>query len=265
MLSNIVEQSRKIVIKVGSNTLSNEDGKINRVFMKSLARQIDFLIKKGKQVIIVSSGARIAGVSTLGKWQRKEDIHYKQALCAIGQVELMRSYRESLEEYDLHIAQMLLTRDDFHDNNRTLNIRNTLFTLVDEGVIPIINENDTTSVEEIKIGDNDTLAALTTNLWNADLLILLSDIDGIFDKNPKEFKNAVLLKKVKYTDNLLENIEIGTAGSFGTGGIVTKIEAAKRVTEYGIPMILANGKKEDILQKLLDRTETGTLFLPAEE
>ncbi len=260
MISEIMGRSKKIVIKIGSNTLANENGTINKDFLKKLCTQVSQLIHEGKQIVIVSSGARIAGVATINKWARKEDIHYKQALCAIGQVELMDAYRRAFGSYDIHIGQMLLTRDDFFDRNRTLNIRNTLFTLVDEGVVPIINENDTVSVEEIKIGDNDTLAALTANIWNADALILFSDVDGIYDKNPKIYKDASLIEEVSDIDELLKNITIGESSSFGTGGIATKIEAARNVNGYGIPMILTNGSKENVLLKLLDGTERATLF-----
>lgn len=261
MITELIKNSKKIVIKIGSNTIANQDGSICKDFLQNLSSQIQFLMEEGKQVVIVSSGARIAGVGTLGKWMRKEDIHYKQALCAIGQVELMDAYRRVFASHQLHIGQMLLTREDFSDAHRTLNIRNTLFTLVDEGVIPIINENDTVSVEEIKIGDNDTLAALTANLWNADLLILFSDIDGVYDKNPKVYKDAKLMEKVDNINQLVKDIEIGEVNDFGTGGIATKIAAAKTVNNYGIPMILANGKKKDILMKLLDGTEKATVFL----
>lgn len=264
MIADLIKKSRKIVIKIGSNTLSNDDGKINKGFMEKLSNQISDLISQGKQIVIVSSGARIAGVSTIGRWLRKEDIHYKQALCAIGQVELMDAYRRVFEKHDIHIAQMLLTREDFSYANRALNIRNTLFTLVDEGVIPIINENDTVCVEEIKIGDNDTLAALTSNLWNADLLILFSDIDGVYNKNPKVYSDAEFLETVSDPKELLKNIEIGETNGFGTGGIETKIEAAITVNRYGIPMILANGKEEDIISKLMNGEARATVFLPKE-
>src|SRR5699024_4989620 len=191
-MRNILENSKKIVIKIGSSTLTNEDGIIDKDFIENLAYQIKSLIDQGKRVILVSSGARIARVSTIGKWSRKEDINYKQALCAIGQVELMDSYRQIFSQYDIHVAQILLTKEDFESEARTLNIRNTLFTLLDEGVIPIINENDTVCVEEIKIGDNDVLAARTTALWGGDLLILLSDIEGIYDKSPLTNSDAKL-------------------------------------------------------------------------
>jgi len=262
MLQEVLKNSRKVVVKIGSNTLSRDDGTLNRDFFKDLADQINTLRKLGCQIVIVSSGARIAGVSTLGKWKRKEDLHYKQALCSIGQVELMDSYRKELKEYGFVIGQILLTKDDFIDPNRTLNIRNTLFTLLDEGVIPIINENDSVSVDEIKIGDNDNLAALTANLWNADLLLIMSDIDGVYDKDPSNSKDAVLLEVVKDSGSLINRIEIGNKGSFGTGGIVTKIEAAVKVNEYGIPMILANGKKAHLIQNLLSGDQKGSVFLP---
>ncbi len=262
MLQEVLNQSRKIVIKAGSNILSLSNGKLNRSFFKDLAAQIACLRERGCQVVLVSSGARIAGVSTLGKWKRKEDLHYKQALCSIGQVELMDSYRKELKEFGLLIGQILLTRDDFTDSSRTLNIRNTLFTLLDEGVIPVINENDSVSVDEIKIGDNDTLAALTANLWNADLLLIMSDIDGVYEKDPVCCPDARLVESVTDASCLLDRIEVGRKGDFGTGGIVTKIEAAARVNDYGIPMILANGKRENLVGGLGDGSIPGTLFLP---
>ncbi len=262
MVSEVIKESKKIVIKIGSNTLSNEDGTINETFLKELCQQVSSLMQEGKQVVIVTSGARIAGIGQIKKWSRREDMNYKQALCAIGQVELMSAYTRHFHEKGIHIGQLLLTREDFYDKTRTLNIRNTLFTLVDEGVVPIINENDTVSVEEIKIGDNDTLAALSASLWNADLLILLSDIDGIYNKNPKEYEDAVLLEQVENIGELLEEIEIGNTNSFGTGGIATKIEAAKIVNRYGIPMILANGKRENVILNLINNEYKATLFKP---
>lgn len=261
MLSETMKKSRKIVIKIGSNTLSNEDGTINHDFLEHLCEQMNFLVEEGKQVVIVSSGARIAGVSRANKWARKSDMNYKQALCAIGQVELMSAYNSHFSKHDVMIGQLLLTKEDFFDQSRTLNIRNTLFTLVDEGVVPIVNENDTVSVEQIKIGDNDTLAAYTASLWSANLLILLSDIDGIYDKNPKEYDDAKLVEVVKDIGKTLEEIEIGQSNSFGTGGIATKIEAARIVNNYGIPMILANGKTEDVLMKLYNNQAKATIFL----
>src|SRR5699024_3432459 len=261
MKQNTINNIKKIVIKIGSSTITSKDGVINKDFLDNLANQVKSLIDGGKQVVIVSSGARIAGVSTLGRWSRKEDVNYKQALCAIGQVELMDSYRIIFNNYNLHTAQILLTREDFKDDTRTLNIRNTLFTLLDENVVTVVNENDTVCVEEIKIGDNDMLAAQTTVLWDADLLVILSDIDGIYDKSPVEHKDAKLIELVNDIDELEANISIGKSSSFGTGGISTKLKAARLVNKYGIKMIVANGEKENIIEKLINGEEKGTVFM----
>lgn len=263
MIDEIIKGSNKIIIKIGSSTITSEDGSIDKDFLENLALQVKTLMDQGKKIVIVSSGARIAGVSTIGKWSRKEDIHYKQALCAIGQVELMDSYRRIFINHGCHIAQILLTREDIEDKNRSLNIRNTLFTLVDEGVVPIINENDTVSVDEIKIGDNDMLAAHSTVLWGGDLLVLLSDIDGIYDKNPTCNSDAKLIEVVQNVEDLENSITIGETSSFGTGGITTKIKAAKLVTRYGTPMIVAKGKKKNILIDLAEGNTKAkaTLFI----
>jgi glutamate 5-kinase len=263
MISKLIADARKIIIKIGSSTLANSEGKINSAFLSEFAQQAETLIKKGKQIVVVSSGAQVAGLSTMDKWARKKDIHYRQALCAVGQVDLMGAWSRAFEQHGLHIAQILLTREDFDDSIRTLNMRNTLFTLVDEGIIPIINENDTVSVEEIKIGDNDTLAARSAILWSADLLILFSDIDGVYDKNPKEHDDAVLVEEVRDIDAVQKNISIGTANNFGTGGIATKLDAAKLALSYGIPAILANGGRSRSLETLAAGEQKGTVFLPS--
>lgn len=255
-----IKNARKIVVKIGSNTLAKQDGTQNTEFMANFAAQCAYLIKQGKQIILVSSGAQVAGVSTVNGWARKKDVHYRQALCSIGQVELMHQWRKAFQNQNLHIGQLLLTKDDFENEHRSLNIRNTLFTLVDEGVIPIINENDSVSFDEIKIGDNDNLSALTAILWSADTLVLFSDIDGIYTDNPKTNSNAKLIEKVESIEDLRRNIVIGEANSFGTGGIETKIQAAQKVTEYGIEMILANGSRQNALTALLEDNSKGTLF-----
>ena len=265
MIKKVISDARKIVIKIGSNTLAKEDGTINPEFMQEFAGQCVDLMKKGKQIVIVSSGAQVAGVSTLDRWARKKDIHYRQALCAIGQVELMDNWRTAFNSFGIHIGQLLLTKEDFQDDHRTLNMRNTIFTLVDECVVPIINENDSVSYEEIKIGDNDNLSALTAILWSADLLILVSDIDGVYDKNPKEYKDAKLIEVVPDLEVLRNEITIGATNGFGTGGIATKLEAADKVTAYGIPMLLANGKHPRFLESLSSGTQKGTVFLSHEQ
>ena len=263
-ITKIQEQitgARKIVFKFGSGTLAGGDGKMNASFLDEIAVQTANLIASGKQVVIVSSGAQVAGLSTMGRWARKKDIHYRQALCAVGQVQLMNAWQMAFEPHGCHIAQILLTQDDFNDQIRTLNMRNTLFTLVDEGIIPIINENDTVSVEEIKIGDNDTLAAQSAILWSADLLVLFSDIDGLYDKNPKEFPDAQLLELVQDFDTIRKYVSIGSASSFGTGGIATKLDAAQKASSYGIATILANGGRPRCLEALANGSQKGTLFL----
>ena len=188
-IAKALKDARKIVIKIGSNTLAKADGTQNTEFMASFAAQCKALVNQGKQIVVVSSGAQVSGVSTLKEWARKKDVHFRQALCAIGQVELMVQWRKAFSEQGLHIGQLLFTKEDFENDHRSLNIRNTLFTLADEGAIPIINENDSVSIDEFQIGDNDNLSALTAILWSADLLILFSDIDGIFTDNPKTNKN----------------------------------------------------------------------------
>jgi glutamate 5-kinase len=261
MIPQLIKDARKIIVKFGSNTLANSEGKMNTALLSEFANQAAALIKQGKQFVIVSSGAQVAGLSKLDKWARKKDIHYRQALCAIGQVELMKSWRMAFEEYEIHIGQILLTREDFNDPLRTLNMRNTLFTLVDEGIIPIINENDTVSVEEIKIGDNDTLAAHSAILWSADLLILFSDTDGVYDKNPKEHKDAKLIEEVKNIDELRKSINIGATNNFGTGGMETKLIAAQMALSYNIPTIIAHGGKPRSLETLANGGQRGTAFI----
>lgn len=260
-----INDARKIVIKIGSNTLAKQDGTQNTEFMANFASQCKKLIDMGKQIVVVSSGAQVSGVSTLKEWSRKKDVHFRQALCAIGQVELMAQWRKAFAEQSLHIGQLLFTKEDFENDHRSLNIRNTLFTLTDEGVIPIINENDSVSIDEFSIGDNDNLSALTAILWSADLLILFSDIDGIFTDNPKTNPNAKLIETVDDIPTLRANIKIGSTNAFGTGGIETKIQAAEKTTVYGIPVVLANGggekNGENILTNLLNGTSKGTLFL----
>jgi len=265
IIQGIIKNSRKIVLKIGSNVLSNDEGAVDRNSLKNIVEQVRELTEAGKQVVIVSSGAGICGVGAINKWSRRSDINYKQALCAIGQVELMIAYREYFGNYGIHVGQLLLTSDDFSDADRSLHIRNTLFTLIDEGVVPVINENDSVSVEEIKIGDNDTLGALTANLWGADTLIILSDIDGLFDGDPKTHKTAKLIEEVYDIDSIVCEIDMNGLSKFGTGGIMTKIEAARRVNKYGTNMMLLNGCKDDILRKAYSGEGKGTVFFGKRE
>ncbi|MDR2211265.1 MAG: glutamate 5-kinase [Spirochaetaceae bacterium] len=261
MIPQLIAGARKILFKFGSNTLADRSGRINDDFLAEFARQGAELMRGGKQIVLVSSGAQVAGLSTMDKWARKRDLHYRQALCAVGQVKLMDAWERAFAPQGIHIAQILLTRDDFSDHTRTLHMRNTLFTLVDEGIVPVINENDTVSVEEIKIGDNDTLAAQSAILWSADLLVLFSDIEGLYDKNPKEDPTAKLVDRVRDIAAVKVSVRTGGTSSFGTGGIVTKLDAAELAMSYGIPMILAHGGKPRALEALSAGTQRGTVFL----
>lgn len=260
-MQQTLQAARKIVVKIGSNTLAKADGTINTEFLRDFAEQCAELIAQGKQIVIVSSGAQVAGVSTIENWARKKDIHYKQALAAIGQVELMNQWRSAFAKQGLHIGQLLLTKDDFENDHRSLNIRNTLFTLVDERVVPIINENDSVAIDEFSIGDNDNLSALTAILWNADALILYSDIDGVYTDNPKTNPKAQFIEIVQSIPELRAHIIIGGTNSFGTGGLETKLEAAEKTTSFGIPLILANGGKNKQLTGLANGELSGTLFI----
>jgi len=259
-IGDVLKNSKKIVVKIGSNVLSDDEGFINMDNLKNIVDQIVTLIKDNKKILIVSSGAGACGMATIHKWARRKDMNYKQALCAIGQVELMMGYKECFSAHDIHVAQILLTNEDFSDPGRTLRIRNTIHTLEDENVVPIVNENDTVAVDEIKIGDNDTLSALVANLWDADALVFLSNIEGVYDKNPDTHPDAKMIEEIRDIDGLLGKIEIKGTSSFGTGGVATKIEAARRVNEYSIPAILLHGKKPDILIKAMTGEEKGTIF-----
>lgn len=260
-VAEILEKSRKVVIKIGSNVLAGEDGILDRERVRDIAAQVSALIDAGKRVIIVSSGAGVSGAAAIGRLNRRDDMNYKQALCAVGQVELMLEYKKHFAAGQKAVGQLLLTTENFHDDQSTLNIRNTLFTLLDEDVVPIINENDSVSVREFSFGDNDYLAALTANLWNADLLIVMSDVDGVFDSSPKDNPNAKLIEEVTDIGALSDQIVTGAVSSFGTGGMDSKIEAAKTVGTYGIAMLLVNGKRENVLA---DAANGGrcTVFIP---
>ena len=259
-IGEILKESRKVVVKIGSNVLSDENGFVDKDNVQNIVEQVLKLIEDGKQGGIVSSGAGASGMATIHKWARRKDINYRQALCAIGQVELMMEYKEGFGKKGIHVGQILLTKDDLADPDRSLRIRNTIYTLVDENVVPIINENDSVAVDEIKIGDNDSLSAQVVTLWDADVLVFLSNIEGIYDKDPGNFDDAKMIEEVRDIDCLLDNIEVKGTSSFGTGGIATKIEAARRVNEYSIPAILLHGKKKDILLKAMAGEEKGTIF-----
>jgi glutamate 5-kinase len=260
--AEIINRSRKIVLKIGSNVLADSDGCMDESVVQNITEQVARLRSIGKQVVIVSSGAEVSGVSAVGIWSRHGDLNYKQAMCAVGQVELMMAYKKYFLQQDVIVGQLLLTRANFGDAGTALHIRNTLFTLLDEDVVPIINENDSVSVDEFEIGDNDRLAALTSNLWNSDLLILMSDINGLYDKSPKEYDDAKLIREVRDISSLRDEIVTGGTSSYGTGGMDSKINAAAIVGEYGTPLLLVCGKTPDVLVDMADGADAGTIFIP---
>jgi glutamate 5-kinase len=254
------------VIKIGSAVLTSSDSGLDQNRIERLASEISSIMDQGREVILVSSGAIAAGLAKLGlKKTKSMPLSLKQAAAAVGQSGLMWSYEKTFASHGRKVAQVLLTREDLSNRTRFLNARNTLITLLDYGVIPIINENDTVSVDEIKVGDNDNLSAMVVHLADADLLIILSDIDGLYTADPNLDSSAKLIPLV---EKLTVDVERGAGSAqtqVGTGGMRTKMMAAKKVGAYGSPMVIANGKKNGVLQALFDGKEVGTLFLPKAE
>lgn len=253
--------SKAVVIKVGTSTLTYpETGKLNLKRLDVMSRIISDIKNSGKNVVLVSSGAIGVGMSKLGMSERPKTIKEKQAVAAVGQCELMSIYDRLFSEYGTIVAQILLTKDVINDKERNENVINTFNTLLDKGIVPIVNENDSISVDEIKFGDNDTLSATVSNLVNATVLIILSDIDGLYDKNPREFSDAKIIHTVKKIDEKIENMASGAGTKNGTGGMITKIRAAKMATANGIDVIIANGNDPHIVYDILDGEEIGTIF-----
>jgi glutamate 5-kinase len=222
------------------------------------------LREQGRQVVIVSSGAIASGVRKIALAETPKTIPQKQAAAAVGQGSLIRAYEEALNHYGLEVAQILLTSDDLTNRRRYLNARHTLQTLLDWGIIPVVNENDTVVVEEIKFGDNDNLSVLIAQLTEADLLVALTDTEGLYDSDPRRDKNASIIPLVRRIDRQVEGFAGDRPGKLGTGGMASKLLAAKKVTAAGVPMIIGNGRKRYILKEIFDGEEVGTLFLPAE-
>lgn len=252
---------RKIVIKVGSSTLTHPNGLLNLYRIEHLTRQIADLNNRGLEVVLVTSGAIGAGFRKLGFKEKPKNIPEKQASAAVGQGILMHTYEKFFSEYGQTVAQILITREDLTNEERFSNAQNTFSELLKNGVIPIVNENDAIIVEEIKFGDNDTLSAHVASLIGADLLILLSDIDGLYSCNPRTNPDAFLINEVPEITEEVENSAGGVGSSLGTGGMFTKVKAAKIATEAGISMIIANGEKQNVIINLLNFNDEGTLFL----
>jgi len=264
--SSLLSNKRRIVIKVGSAVLASSESGLDHERIERIASEISALLDKGRQVILVSSGAIAAGFAKLGLTKKKGlPLSVKQASAAIGQSSLMWMYEKTFSAYGKKVAQVLLTREDLSNRTRFLNARNTLRTLLDYGVVPVINENDTVSVDEIKFGDNDNLSGMVVHLADADLLVILSDIDGLYTADPKLDPSAEIVPVVEKITPELERGAGDAQTTFGTGGMRSKIMTAKKVGAYGAPMVIVNGKKPGILKALFDGEEVGTLFLPKPE
>ena len=256
---------RRVVIKIGSGILtSSDDGGLDLDHIQSLADNLSSVVGDGYEIIIVTSGAIAAGKIKLGFKGGIRSIPEKQAAAAVGQARLMWVYEKSFGSNGLRVAQILLTRDDLSDRRRFLNARNTLFTLLNMEVIPIINENDTVAIEEIKFGDNDNLSALVTNLVQADLLINLTDTEGLFNADPKRDPKAELISLVVKIDSEIEGYASLHTSATGTGGMTSKLQAAKMASAFGCPMVIVNGGIPTIVQEVLEGKEVGTLILPRE-
>ena len=257
-----LKNKNKIVIKVGTSSLTHSNGNLNLMRIEKLVRVIVDIQNSGKQMILVSSGAIATGAAKMGIDKKPTDKIKKQALAAIGQAELINIYNKFFEEYNKTVAQILLTKDGVESSIRRKNAKNTINELLNMGIIPIINENDTVSTHEIEFGDNDTLSAIVSSLIDADLLILLSDIDGMFTGDPKLDASAKLISKVMDLSKDLESYIFEHRSAFGTGGMASKIEAARHCLEHGIDMVITNGSDPSVIFDILEGKEVGTHFVP---
>ena len=250
----------RIVIKIGTSTLAHPTGHLNIRLVEHLCKVISDIKNAGHQVILVSSGAIGMGVGKLGLRQRPKDIPTKQAAAAVGQCELMYTYDKLFGEYNHTVAQLLITGEDVEIHDRHENFRNTLNRLLELEAIPILNENDTVATDEIVIGDNDTLAAIVAKSVSADILVLLSDIDGLFTADPHKDPDAKLISYIEKIDDSIRALGGGSASSQGTGGMATKLRAAEISTEVGCQMVITNGKNPEALYDILDGKPVGTTF-----
>lgn len=263
--ASLIKRVRRVVVKVGSSVLTNEYGEISETMFDEIAREVSGIKSRGVDVVLVSSGAIAAGMKKLKLKEKPQEISMKQAIAACGQSTLMWYYEMAFSLFGEKVAQILLTHDGFSSRKRFLNARKTLLTLLKMNVIPIVNENDSVAVEEIMLGDNDNLAALVTTLVEADLLVLLTDIDGLYSKDPRLYADATLISTIEEIDECVKEIAGDTIGRTTTGGMKTKIEAARTVAAFGVPTIIANGKKKSTLRNIFAGKQVGTLFLPAKE
>ena len=261
---NEIKNAVRVVVKIGTSTLTYNNGKLNLFRIEKLVRELADLANQGKEIILVTSGAVGAGLDRLGSTERPKTIPEKQAVAAIGQGILMHMYEKLFAEYGQIVAQVLLTRENSVKHKLYINSRNTLLTLLKMGVIPVINENDAIAIDELKIGDNDTLSATVATIVDADLLIILSDIEGVFTANPQNDPTAQLIEEITDITPEIEELAGGAGSKLGTGGMYTKIQAAKIAVNAGVTMVIASGALEGVVRNILSGENIGTIF-PAKE
>ncbi|MDO4997158.1 MAG: glutamate 5-kinase [Neisseria sp.] len=257
---HLLEQAKLIVVKVGSSLVTNEGKGIDQAALNRWADQIAALHQQGVQVVFVSSGAIAEGIKRLGWAKRPTLLNELQAAAAVGQMGIAQAYESAFRPHHIHTAQILLTHEDLSHRTRYLNARSTLQTLLQKGIVPIINENDTVTTDEIKLGDNDTLAALVANLVDADALIILTDQQGLYDSDPRKNPKAQFIHEIAAAHPELENMAGGAGTGVGTGGMYTKVKAAKRAALSGAATVVASGREEQVLQRVLAGERLGTLF-----
>jgi len=251
---------RRVVVKVGTSTLTAQSDRLNPPQMVELVRQLTVLRRSGAQVVLVTSGAQQAGRERLGYPRGPRSIPFRQMLAAVGQGRLMRLWEQYFELYDVVVAQVLLTREDIEDRHRYLNLRDAFESLLQQGIVPIVNENDAVATDEIKVGENDTLSAMVANLIEADLLVLLTDIDGLYTADPSEDAEARLIEHVDRIDAGTYDLAKGSKSGLGTGGMYTKILAADMATRSGTSVVIADGGRENVLAGIWERTVPATWF-----
>lgn len=260
--AEIIQQARRVVVKIGTSSLTYATGKLNLSQMERLVRDLSDVFNQGRELVVVSSGAVGAGIGKLGLKRRPKTIPEKQAVAAVGQGILMHIYEKLFAEYSQTVAQVLLTRGDLVERRSYVNARNALLTLLEFNVIPIVNENDTVAIEGLKFGDNDTLAALVAGLVDADVLIILSDIDGLYTGDPRINPEARLIPVVEEITSEIEQLAGGPRSEMAQGGMITKLQAARIAGSSGVYTIVAKSQEPQIVKRLLNGEELGTLFLP---
>lgn len=265
-LRNRLNEAKRIVVKVGTSTLTYDSGKVNFSRIDKLSRVLSDLVNQGREIVLVSSGAIGVGTGKLKLKEKPKTVREKQAVAAVGQCELMHIYSKFFSEYGHIVGQILLTRDVVDDEHRRQNVVNTFETLLEKEIIPVVNENDSVAIDEIEygenrvFGDNDTLSAIVAQLIGAELLIILTDTNGFYDCDPRKNECSTLISTVEEITPEIEICAGGTGSKRGTGGMITKIQAAKIATSSGIDVVLANGGNPDVIMDIINGAETGTLF-----